>query len=181
MQPQTQTLFDSEPSDNISRRQDEQRMKSGAHWFYWVAALSLLTSIISLAGGRWAFFVSLGVTQIIDAIANALAARGSGSVKIVALAFDVLAAGIFALMGYFASKRHAWAFVVGMALYVLDALLLLALALLAGDLSFRTLIVIAFHAYVLWQVFNGYKACARLAASGGGNLPPSPPPVATPV
>ena len=169
MEPQTQTLFDSEP-DDISRRQDEHHMKSGAHWFYWIAALSLLTSIISLVGGGWAFFVSLGVTQIIDAVANALAARVGGSVKIVALVFDLLAAGIFALMGYFASKRHQWAFVLGMALYVLDALVLLALALLAGDFSFRTLIVMAFHAYVLWNIFNGYKAAARLAASGG-NMP----------
>src|SRR5690242_13420481 len=98
MQPHTQTLFDSEPGDDISRRQDEQRMKSGAHWFYWIAALSLLTSIISLVGGGWSFFVSLGVTQIIDGVANSLAARVGGSVKVIALAFDLLAAGIFALM-----------------------------------------------------------------------------------
>jgi len=180
LEPQTQTLFDSETDDSITRRQDEERAKSGAHWFYWVAALSLLTSVISLVGGGWAFFVSLGVTQIIDGLANALAARLGGSVKIVALVFDVVAAGIFALLGYFASRRQTWAFVVGMALYVLDALLLLAIVLLAGDLSLQAIIITAFHAYVLWQIFNGYKACARLAESGG-DLPPSPPPVATPV
>ena len=179
MEPQTETLFDSELGD-IARREDEARATTGARWFYWIAALSLLTSIISLVGGGWAFFVSLGVTQIIDGIANALAARVGGSVKVIALAFDLFAAGIFALMGYFASKRHAWAFVLGMALYVLDALLLLGLAVLAGDFSFRTLIFLAFHAYVLWKIFDGYKASARLAASGD-NSSPSPPPVATPV
>ena len=115
MEPQTQTLFDSQPSDNISRRQDAERVKSGANWFYVIAGLSLVTSIISLVGGGWAFFVSLGITQFFDAVANALAARwGSGSVKIVAFLFDVLAAGTFALMGYFASKRRTWAFLVGM-------------------------------------------------------------------
>ena len=181
MEPHTQTLFDSEPGDAIARREDEERVKSGARWFYIIAALSLVTSVVSLVGGGWAFFVSLGVTQIIDSLANALAERVGGSVKVVALVFDVLAAGIFALLGYFASKRHTWAFIVGMALYILDALLLLAVVLLAGDLSFQAIIITAFHAYVLWNLFNGYKACARLVASGHGNTPPSPPPVATPM
>ncbi|HEV7892645.1 MAG TPA: hypothetical protein VGP08_18675 [Pyrinomonadaceae bacterium] len=182
MEPQTQTLFDSQPSDNISRRQDEQHVKSGANWFYLIAGLSLVTSIISLVGGGWAFFVSLGITQIIDSFANALTARwGGGSVKIVAFLFDVLAAGAFALMGYFASKRQTWAFLVGMVLYALDALVFLGLILVFDSLSLSAFIMVAFHAYVLWKLFSGYAASARLVASGGGNLPPSPPPVATPV
>lgn len=52
------------PYDSAERQQLEQRMKSGANWFYWIAALSLVTSIISLAGGDWGFLVSLGVTQL---------------------------------------------------------------------------------------------------------------------
>jgi hypothetical protein len=48
--------------DPVARHQLEERMKSGANWFYWIAALSLVTSVISLAGGTWGFFVSLGVT-----------------------------------------------------------------------------------------------------------------------
>lgn len=180
MEPQTQTLFNSEPGDDIERRQDEERAKAGARWFYIVAALSLVTSVITLVGGGWAFFASLGITQFIDAIANVLAQRWGGTVKILAFLFDVLAAGVFALLGYFATKRRTWAFVAGMALYVLDALLFLVLILLFGGLSFPAIIVVAFHAYVLWSIYGGYKACARLAASGD-NSPPSPPPVATPV
>ncbi|HKG15103.1 MAG TPA: hypothetical protein VKB12_17395 [Pyrinomonadaceae bacterium] len=181
MEPQTQTLFDSEPGDAISRRQDEERAGSGARWFYWIAALSLVTSVMSLLGGGWAFFASLGVTQIIDAVAvQLLAPRIGESVKIVAFLLDVLAAGLFALMGYFASKRQTWAFVAGMVLYVLDAVVFLGFVLLFGAFSLPALIMAAFHAYVLWNIFNGYKACARLAASGD-NSPPSPPPVATPV
>ena len=180
MEPQTQTLFDSEP-DAISRRQDEERATSGGRWFYWIAALSLVTSVISLVGGGWAFFASLGLTQIIDAVAvQVLAPRIGEGVKIVAFLFDVLAAGIFALMGYFATKRQTWAFVAGMVLYVLDAVVFLGFVTVFGAISLSAVIMAAFHAYVLWQVFNGYKACARLAASGG-NMPPSPPPVATPV
>jgi hypothetical protein len=182
MEPHTQTLFDSAPSDAIERRQDEERTRRGAQWFYLIAALSLVTSVIALVGGNWAFFASLGITQIIDALAvHALAPRIGEGVKIVAFVLDVLAAGIFALMGFFASKRNTWAFVAGMALYLLDALLFIAVVLLLGAFSFQAFIVVAFHAYVLWSIYGGYKACARLAATGGGNSPPSPPPVATPV
>ena len=62
--------------DAVERQQLEERMKSGANWFYWIAALSLVTSVISLVGGSWGFFVSLGVTQFIDALANALVNEG---------------------------------------------------------------------------------------------------------
>ena len=181
MEPQNQTLFDSNRSDDISRREDEERVKSGSRWFYIIAALSLVTSVVSLVGGGWAFFASLGITQIIDAVAvQLLAPRIGEGVKIVAFLFDVLAAGIFALMGYFASNRKTWAFVAGMALYALDALVFLGFVLLFGEVSLPTVIMVAFHAYVLWQLYGGYKAAARLAASGD-NSPPSPPPVATPV
>ena len=180
MEPQTQTLFDSEPGENIARREVEGRARRGAHWFYWIAALSLVTSVMSLVGGGWAFFASLGVTQIFDSIANALAARWGDSVKLVAFVFDVLAAGLFALTGYFATKRHAWAFVTGMALYLLDALLFMAVVLLFGDAPVRAFIVLAFHGYVLYSVYGGYKACARIPGVDR-NLPTPPPPVATPV
>ena len=120
--------------------------------------------------------MSLGVTQLIDAVAvQALAPRMGEGVKVVAFAIDVLAAATFAAMGYFAAQRQTWAFVAGMALYLLDALLFLALLALAPD--FRGFLVIAFHAYVLYSVFGGYKACTRLAEMGG-EVPP--PPVATP-
>jgi hypothetical protein len=46
-----------------------QRHKSGANWFYWIAGLSLATSLIALGGGSWGFLISLGTTQVIDGLA----------------------------------------------------------------------------------------------------------------
>lgn len=180
MEPQTQTLFNSEPSFPAASRQDKERAMSGARWFYWVAALSLITSIISLLGGRWGFFASLGVTQFIDAVANLLARRWGGPFQIVAIVFDMLAAGVFALIGYFATQRKTWAFIVGMALYALDALVFVGLILLLGGVSFPMLLTAAFHAYVLYSVYGGYKACTRIPEVDR-NLPPPPPLTATPV
>ena len=156
--------------DSVARQQLEERMKSGAHWFYWIAALSLVTSIISLAGGTWGFFVSLGVTQFIDALANALVQEGGwgGSVKVVAFVFDVVAAGLFALIGFFAAKRHAWVFLAGMALYALDALVFILA---------RHWLGLAFHAFVLYSMYGGYKAAASLAQMERYAPPPAPEPM----
>jgi hypothetical protein len=155
--------------DPVERQQLEQRMKSGANWFYWIAALSLVTSFISLAGGTWAFLVSLGVTQLADAVANVGAERLGVGVKIVALVFDLVAAGLFALFGYFAGKRHTWAFIVGMLLYLLDALVCLLIGFWLG---------LAFHAFALYSIFNGYKAATRLAELERYSPPPAPEPAA---
>ena len=155
------------PYDSVERQQLEQRMKSGANWFYWIAALSLVTSIISLAGGNWAFLVSLGVTQLVDAVANVGADRVGWGVKVVALVFDLVAAGLFALLGMFAGKRQTWAFVVGMVLYLLDALVCLFIGFWLG---------LAFHAFALYSIFGGYKAGARLAELDKHTPPPAPEP-----
>ena len=158
--------------DSVARQQLEERMKSGANWFYWIAALSLVTSVISLAGGSWGFFVSLGVTQFIDALANALVNEGGwgGSVKVVAFVFDVVAAGLFALIGFFAAKRHAWVFLAGMALYALDALVFVLA---------RHWLGLAFHAFALYSIFGGYKACAALGELDRQTPPPAPEPSPT--
>ena len=155
------------PYDSIERQQLEARMKSGANWFYWIAAFSLVTSIISLAGGKWAFLVSLGITQLVDAIANVGADRVGAGVKIIALVFDLIAAGLFVLLGVFANKRNTWAFVVGMVLYLLDALVCLFIGFWFG---------LAFHAYALYSIFGGYKAGARLVELDNNAPPPAPEP-----
>src|SRR5688572_7968968 len=49
------------------------RGKNGAHWFYWVAALSLVTSIIILGGGQTHFVIGLGITLLASVIASGLA------------------------------------------------------------------------------------------------------------
>ena len=150
------------PYDSVARYQLEERMKSGARWFYWIAALSLVTSVVSLAGGSWGFFISLGVTQVIDALATAIAAESGWGFKAVAFGFDLVAAGLFALFGYFAVKHHEWAFVAGMALYLLDALVFVVA---------RHWLGLAFHAFALYSMYGGYKAAAALAELDGRAAP----------
>ncbi len=132
----------------------EQRYKSGARWFFWIAGLTTVTSIISMYGGGFAFFLSLGSTQFIDGVARGLSQEFGDTAKIFGLILDLVVAGVFALIGWFALKRHLWSFVVGMVLFALDALLLLV---------FQVWISFAFHALVVYWIFKGFQAARRLS------------------
>jgi len=147
----------------------EQQSKSGARWFFWIAGLTIVTSFFALFGSGYAFFLSLGATRFIDGVAKGLSGEFGDTVPIVGLVLDIFIAGIFALLGWFAYKRHLWAFMVGMAIFVLDAMLLLV---------FQVWISFLFHALVTYWIFRGYRAGRALAAmerNPEGVMPPAPP------
>jgi hypothetical protein len=125
-----------------------RRRRSGALWFYWVAALSLVNSLVALTGQGWRFIVGLGITQFADA----LAARTGRGVGIVALVDLALVAG-FVLLGRAAQQGRLWAFAVGAIFYALDGLIFLAARDWAG---------VAFHAFVVVMTLRGLDAARRL-------------------
>ena len=128
------------------------RMRSGASWFYWIAALSLVNSVAAVFGFGWRLIVGLGSTQIIDAFAYQV----SGGGVAIALVLNVLVAAIFVSFGVFAHKGRLWAFVVGMAIYALDGVIF-AMA--------KDWLAAAFHAFVLYSLFAGFRAARQLTAS----------------
>lgn len=132
----------------------EKQLQSGADWFFWIAGLSLINSIILFTGSEWGFIVGLGITRIIDSIGLVIAEEAGVAGKIIAFVFDIIAAGVFVLFGVFARKRYKWAFVVGMVLYALDGLIFL----LVGDF-----LSIAFHVFALFCIYGGFKAIKKLS------------------
>lgn len=128
---------------------------SGANWFMWVAALSMINSIISLVNGSWSFLAGLGITQVIDGIAAGVAQQLGGAAMVVALLLDVLVAGFFVGLGLFARKQQSWAFIVGMVVYALDAVIFI---FFGGWLS------VLFHAYVMYRIYQGFAANNKLKA-----------------
>ncbi|MFO1487116.1 MAG: GYF domain-containing protein [Verrucomicrobiota bacterium] len=135
-----------------SNPEAEARLKSGASWFYWIAGLSVINSISAFLGSDWRFILGLGITQVIDAVGLEMGGAG----KIVALVMDLLVFGGFIGLGIFAHKRHTWAFITGMALFGLDALL----SLMAQDW-----LSLGFHAFALFGIFRGFSACRELNQS----------------
>lgn len=143
----------------------EAKLRTGANWFYWIAGLSVINSLISLAEGDRQFIVGLGITQIVVGIAVAIAQQSPDAAliaKIVAGVFTLVAAGVFAGIGLGSGKRLSWLFVTGMALYGLDALLYLAIAVI-GDPS--GWLPFGFHLFVLTRLFSGFQACRVLNAA----------------
>jgi hypothetical protein len=132
--------------------------RSGARWFYWIAGLSLVNSVLFLTGSNWSFVVGLGMADAANAFGQ-FAITGTTGI-IVALSFDVLIAGGFAGLGLVAQKGAGWAFIAGMVVYGLDA----ALLVWAADW-----LSVAFHGLALFYIYRGFQASRA--------LPPAPPAV----
>jgi hypothetical protein len=92
-------------------------LKSGASWYYWIASLTAANFGVWLAGISMRFVVGTALLDVINAFGE-----GAG-IKGVAIALDVLLIAFFFVCGVFAHKGHIWAFVAGMAVYLLDTIL----------------------------------------------------------
>ena len=141
----------------------ERQTQQGGDWFFWVAGLSLANTLLRILNVPFGFFFGLGAADY-----AARLGLGAG----VTLGVTFAASGIIALFGVFARRGARWAFLVGMGLYLLDALLCLLQA---------EYLEIAAHAYVLFRLFQGFQAAGHLAALRaqsasnpyGGYVPPS--------
>ena len=122
----------------------EQALKSSASWFITVAVLSLVNSVLSMAGSQIRFIFGMGFTQIVDALAHQLSSTGF----VLDLVINGIIAGVFALFWNFARKGQKWAWYVGMGVYALDAVILL---------PFKDFLSVAFHGYALYRMWMGVK------------------------
>ena len=96
----------------VSRMVAVGRAKASAKWFYWIAGLSVINSLVVISGGSFHFVVGLGITSVVDTMAKRLGSAGS----VLDLLINGFIAGVFLLFGHFASKAQKWAFLSGMAL-----------------------------------------------------------------
>jgi len=130
-------------------------MRSGAGWFYWVAGLSLVNTVMTHTGSDVNFLMGLAYTLVVDGIAQASMESGGpiAAIRLVAIGLDVVIAGAFVLFGLFGQRGKAWAFLVGIALYALDA------AVFAYFASWAN---VAFHAFAGLYLVRGFLALRRL-------------------
>jgi hypothetical protein len=127
---------------------------SGARWFYWIGGLSLINALIIIGDGEWNFIAGLGITQLISGLALGLSADVGVGVKIVALALNLIVVAACIGLGFLAEKGHTWAFILGMVLYALDALLFLWV---------QDWLALGFHAFALFFIYRGLAANLKLA------------------
>lgn len=126
---------------------------NAARWFWWIAGLSLINTVLMHSGSDTSFVVGLGFTLIADAVFV--------EIPVIAYAFDAVVLGFFVFMGLFAQRGYIWAFVVGGFIYLLDALIYL---------YFGDYLALGFHAFALFQIVTGAIAL-RTALKEAANPP----------
>ena len=145
----------------------ENKVRSGANWFYWIAVLSIINSIILIVGGEWSFVVGLGITQAVSGFAYVIIEETPdlrGIVLTVAVLANLAIVASCAAFGFRARTRNPRVLVFGMTLYGLDGLLCLA---------FSDYLGFGFHLLVLWFMFGGVRALQALHEGAEGNAPQS--------
>lgn len=108
-----------------------QKIRSVAIWFYIIAGFEMLTAYMLY-------------NRLAESPALAQAAMVFASI-------DVTLGLSFVVLGYFASKKHPWAFVVGLFLYAIRAIL--------QFFQFFSIISLVIRAFLLFRIYQGLQAC----------------------
>jgi hypothetical protein len=116
------------------------RWRSGAVWFYWVAAFAVAAAVLRAYGQTWSEALSFGVLQ--SPVTAALRAGNAVGALAVAVTFIVF-------IGWFAGTGKTWAFALGMLAYAADG------ALFAME---RQWFAVALHAIILFFIYPGMVA-----------------------
>ena len=138
------------------REQLEAKIRSGANWFFWIAGLSVVNTLILLSEGDRHFVVGLGITQLVNAVALAFVKQAPESAmiaKAVAFVVTLLASAVVMAFGFGARRGMTWLFILGMGLYFLDGLLFIL---------FQDWMSVGFHLFALWCMFGGLSAAREL-------------------
>jgi len=142
------------------------RMRRGAGWFFTIAVLSGVNSVLQIFNAKIRFIFGLGITQVVDGMARGM---GQGGTVVIAVG-DGLFIVMLILCSRWAKAGSQGAFLGGMVAYALDGVLLLL---------FSMWLDAAVHAYALWMIWQGYTASRELAqmqqaAQPGLSLPRLP-------
>jgi len=125
------------------------RIRVSADWFFWIAALSIINSVIMQVGGGLRFIVGLGITSVVDEII----AKQPSNIHAAGWVVNIVIAGVFVLFGKFGREGKKPAFIIGMVLYAADGLLMAMAQVWLG---------VAFHAYALFRIYQGLAAVNAL-------------------
>ena len=150
--------YNEQPADAAADTVElEQKLSSGANWFYWIAGLSAVNSFANFFEAQWNFAVGLGITQFFDGLGMFLRSEGTATPVLAAiLVMSLVVAGLFFVIGVFANRRIITAFVIGIVIYGADSILMLL---------FMDILGIIIHAIALFFIIRGFLAARQLLRS----------------
>lgn len=140
--------------DDSARHVTRTSIMHGANWFFWLAVLSIINSLLVYYLQIKNTPFALGITQWLDGTAGGWNNVVSGiAMTEKALAINLVIALLLAGFGYLARRGSDLAFVLGMFVYLMDGLLVLGLKDFFG---------FAFHLFALFFLFKGLLASRHL-------------------
>jgi len=112
-------IFDDDSARHVTRTS----VLHAADWFFWLAILSVINSLIVYYYKVPNTPGALGITQWVDGTTSGI----NASMTTVSLVTNILIAGALAMFGLLARRGSDVAFVVGIFLYVIDAFLMIGM------------------------------------------------------
>jgi len=109
----------------------------------------MINSVLSMSGAGIRFIFGLGIAEFVDVLEHQAGQSGFA----LDLVINGFVAGAFVVFWNFARKGQQWAFIVGMALYALDAMVML---------YFKDILAVAFHGYGLYRIYSGMSGVPQL-------------------
>ncbi|HRX16476.1 MAG TPA: hypothetical protein P5123_09185 [Spirochaetota bacterium] len=121
----------------------KNKMKNGLHWFYYIAALSLVNMILHNTQTDGFFVAGLGITVVVDSVFSNMQ-----NARIIGLIVNIFIISVFVLFGKYSIKSN-FIILTGIVLYSLDTLIFFAVQ---DWFSF------GFHIIAIFGLITGYKA-----------------------
>jgi hypothetical protein len=118
-QEEIMDIFDDDSARHVSRTS----VLHGADWFFWLAILSVINSLVVYFYHTPNTPIALAITQWIDGTTSGF----NASMTTAGLITNILVAAALAMFGLLARKGSDLAFVLGIFLYLIDAFLMIGL------------------------------------------------------
>ena len=112
-------IFDDDSARHVTRTS----VLHGADWFFWIAILSLINSLVVFYYQTPNTPLALGITRWLDGTTTGF----NASMTLGGLITNILVAVVLAVFGLLARRGSDIAFVVGIFLYILDSMLVIGL------------------------------------------------------
>ena len=134
---------------SIQEVDNTMKLNNGSQWFLWIFGLSAINTLILFFGGQVSFIFGLGITQLFEGIFIGI----FGEFNLIGVIISLFISGIFVAIWHFSKKLSKTAFIIGMIIYGIDALILLA---------FQDWLSFGVHLYALFMIFKGYQSIDEL-------------------
>lgn len=143
------------PPDNQEVFIDED-VRKAANWFYWKAGLTVVNSILAIAGVYWQFFLGLTLPQLFHGIVVGISQLSPDAnlkpFQGIVFVISLIGSGLVGFFGYQAKQGKKWAFILGIIIFAFDGLLYLLTLSIFG---------IVIHVYAIYSLNKAYSNCRK--------------------